>query len=450
MSDRDELSAEQRIDGRYHLVERLTDWGAGECWRARDVEAHTRVVVKLLPAIAPNDARRAAALQSLLRRLEKFRHRGVAATLASGVVRGRPYVVLEHLDGVSLGAALSRARTASRLLEPGMLVNVFDRTLEALAAAHADARPLVHGGLTPASVLAALVDGRLVVRVLDFGLATVFGARLRDRAASEYVPPELDDDPERVTPACDVFALGAMLTEAVTDRRTASGGLTATVGGLSAVATRREDMPNALLGVASRAMRVDPDGRFATVSAMHDAFNAAWGAHPEAHDDAAPLDTAPAVSWERYADEALAAPKSAPPADLFEARAVAPVFAPAPMPPLSAPPPSLPSPAPSPSLPSPARVFDATLVATPHAAPAHFDATLVAAPHAAPATFDASIFAAQPASHAPPAPLAKPAPPASPAKAAPLTKPVRARSPIAFVIAAVAALVAALGWRLVR
>lgn len=440
MSDRDALREGQRIDGRYQLVERLTDWGAGECWRARDVEAHTRVVVKLLPAIAPNDSRRAAELQSLVRRLVKFRHRGVAATLASGVVEGRHYLVLEHLDGVSLAAALSRARTASRLLEPGMLVNLFDRTLEALAAAHGDARPLVHGGLTPASVLAALVDGRLVVRVLDFGLATVFSPRLRDRAAGEYVAPELEDDPERVTPACDVFALGAMLTEAVTDRRTASGGLTATVGGLSAVATRREDMPNALLGVASRAMRVDPDGRFPSVSAMHDAFSAAWGAPPEADDDAAPLDTAPAVSWERYADEALTAPKSAPPADLFDARAIAPVFAPAPMPPLSAPP-SQPAPAPAaPATPT----FAATLVATPHAAPAHFDATLVATPHAAPETFDASIFAAQPVSRAPPAPITQSAPITQPAP------PPRARSPLAIVIAAVVALVAALAWHLVR
>jgi eukaryotic-like serine/threonine-protein kinase len=446
MSERDTLREGQRLDGRYHLVERLTDWGVGECWRARDVEAHTRVVVKLLPPLAPSDARRTSELQSLVRRLVKFRHRGVAATLASGVFEGRPYLVLEHLDGVSLGAAFSRARTASRLLEPGMLVNLFDRTLEALTAAHGDARPLVHGALTPASVLAALVDGRLVVRVLDFGLVTVFGPRLRDRAAGDYVAPELDDDPERVTPACDVFALGAMLTEAVTDRRTASGGITATVGGLSAVATRREDMPNALLGVASRAMRVDPDGRFASAAAMHDAFNAAWGAHPDSHDDAPALDTAPAVSWERYADEALAAPASAPPADLFDARAVTPVFAPAPMPPLSVPSPSLPSPAAPPAL----ALDAATLVATPHDAPALDAATLVATPHAAPATFDASIFAAQSAPAAQFTPRAKPAPIATPSPIATPAPPVRARSPVAFVVAVLAALVAALAWRFVR
>jgi hypothetical protein len=434
MSHEDTLRADQRLDGRYHLVERLTDWGVGVCWRARDVEAHARVVVKLLPPIAPDDTRRASELQSLVRRLVKFRHRGVAAVLASGVTQNRPYLVLEHLDGVSLGAALSRARTAARLLEPGMLVNVFDRALEALAAAHGEARPLVHGGLTPASVLAAVVDGRLVVRVLDFGLATVFGARLRDRAAGEYLAPELDDDPDRVTPACDVFALGAILNESVTDRRTASGGLTATVGGLSAVATRRDDMPNGLLGVASRAMRVEPDDRFATVAALRDAFSAAWGAPPDARDDAAPPDAAPAVSWERYADEARAASRHAAPADLFDTPSIAPVFAPARLPALSTP-----APAPPASLPAPApALFDATLVATPHAAPDRFDATLVATPHAAPAPFDAALFAAQPAAPARPpvAPAVAPVPPA--------------RSPVALVIAALAALVAALVWRLVR
>lgn len=431
------LPHEMVIDGRYQLVARVTDWGVGECWRARDVEAHTRVMVKVLPTIAPSDARRAGEFASLARRLVKLEHRGVAKTLASGVVQGRPYLVQEYLDAVSLGAALSRARTAMKLLEPGMLANLIDRALEAVAAAHAQPRPMVHGGLTAGSVVAAMVDDRLVVRVLDFGLAPLFGARLRDKSAGEYTAPELDDDPERVGPASDVFALGAILTEAITDRRTASGNLAATVGGLSAISTRRDDLPSALMGVASRATRHDPDERYATVAALHEAFLAAWARPVDRSEAAPPRDDAPAVSWERYADAPTAAPAAL---DAFTAKAdAAPTFAPLVLPTLSTPPPaperaSTPTPARA-STPTPARDgFDATLIARSH------PATPTAAAPAAPA-FDATLVARSPLAAAP-----REAAPAAPTTAAVAPAQRPGGGLVALGVALVSLLAVALWW----
>lgn len=403
MSAAPPLAPDLVLDGRYRLIEPVTDWGVGESWSARDTTELKRVTVKFLPPVAAADTRTTTAFQALARRLVKLRHRGVVETRAFGFVHGRPYLVQESLDGVSLRVGFARARTAMRLLEPGMLANILDRACEAVEAAHGDARPLVHGALTPGSIVAALLDGRLVVRVLDFGLAEVFGARLRDKSAGEYTAPELDDEPDRFTAACDVFALGSVVMEAITDRRTASGGSAATLGGLSAVAKRRDDVPNALMGVASRATRLEPDARYANVKELHEALNAAWARPGDPSPEAAtpPRDDAAPQSWERYAAESTAAPDLA----MFSATAskAAPVFAPVAPPPAPSPPrtaemsevhlPSTPLTKPLEETllaqpPAPIHVPVAPIVARPAspASPAAFDATMVAPPPRAPAS----------------------------------------------------------------
>ncbi len=309
------------FDGRYHLEAPLDDFGVGESWRARDRDGAT-VIVKLLPPLGASTAR----FNDLGRALSAARHRGVLATLRHGVCDGRPYLVHEFFAGVSLAKGFAQARTGRHLLAPGVLANLLDRACEALEAAHRMAPPLVHGGLMPGALVAAMVAGRFDVRVIDFGLAPVFGDRLKVARATEYMAPSLEDDPERATAADDVFALGTVVLEAVTDRRDALLGA-GTVGNLSAVAKRRQDVPAALMAIASRATRVDPRQRYADVTALRDALDAAWSpdARP-ARDDAA--SEAPAriagvaaeyTSWVRFADAdapspiaPVAAPAAAP------------------------------------------------------------------------------------------------------------------------------------------
>lgn len=449
------------VEGRYRLIERVADWGVGESWRARDTVDRARVTVKFLPLVAPGDTRTAGEFQSLARRLIKLRHRSVVETRAYGFFEGRPYLVQESLDGVSLAVGFARARTAMRLLAPGMLANILDRACEALEVAHGDARPLAHGGLTPASVVAALIDERLVVRVLDFGLVPLFGARLRHKAAGEYTAPELDDDPERFTPAGDIFALGSIVMEAITDRRTASGGVTATLGGLSAAVQRRDDVPAALMAVVSRATRLEPDGRYPTAKALHDALAATWSRPGDGAVEArvSVLADATPESWERYAKEATA---SSPGLAMFtSASTVAPVFAPAARPPEPAParptPRALPRTAEMSEMSAPgdpppgARSFEETLAApTPAAAPQRVQAPVVAPPPAAPEGLAATLVARPiqaPAglAVAPAAAVISPARPAAPSRKTPGKGALLALGVVALLLAC-----AALGWAFTR
>jgi serine/threonine-protein kinase len=439
MSTTPTLARDLVLDGRYRLIEAITDWGVGESWSARDTTELKRVTLKFLPLVAANDTRTTAEFQSLARRLVKLRHRGVVETRAFGFFHGRPYLVQESLDGVSLRVGFARARTAMRLLEPGMLANILDRACEAVEIAHGDARPLLHGALTPGSIVAALLDGRLVVRVLDFGLAEVFGARLGDKSAGDCTAPELDDEPDRFTPACDLFALGSIIMEAITDRRTVSGGAVATIGGLSAVAKRRDDVPNALMGVASRATRLEPEARYATAKELHEALSAAWTrpGEPAAEAASPPREDAAPQSWERYAAESSAAPDLG----MFSAAAAkaAPVFAPI------AAPPKAPVPRTAemsevhlPSTPL-TKPLEETLLASPPA-PVVTPSPIVAKPPspASPAPFDATMVAPPPR---PSAPLV-----ATPSSASPATAPTRRPPWIALGIVALVLAGVALWW----
>src|SRR5919199_3567244 len=103
---------EERIAGRYRLVERLGAGGMSEVWRAEDEELERSVAVKLLRADADRArfAREARAVAALS-------HPNINQLYDYGEAEGRPFMVLEYLPGGSLeesltyGEALDDARS---------------------------------------------------------------------------------------------------------------------------------------------------------------------------------------------------------------------------------------------------------------------------------------------------------------------------------------------------
>ena len=195
----------------YRVEELLGSGGCGEVWRARDVVGGRLVALKVLrqdgPPAERDRLRREAAVLAGLRSPHVVRLLTVV-TSARGLV-----LVLEFQGGGSL-ASLLRSRPR---LAPGEVVTIAAPLARALAAVHAVG--IVHGDISPANILFA-VDGRPVLS--DLGVSRLAGRAGADAVTAAYADPAvLEGAP--LTPAADLYALGAVCFEALTGQPPLAG-----------------------------------------------------------------------------------------------------------------------------------------------------------------------------------------------------------------------------------
>jgi tetratricopeptide (TPR) repeat protein len=230
--------------GRFELVRELGRGGFGVVWEARDTELGRSVAFKAVRASGPGDAHR----ERLLREAEaaaRLSHPNIVTIHDLGRTEHGPYLVLELLRGVSLAERLARGPApVAEAVRVGVEV--------ARALAHAHAMGVIHRDLKPGNVFLC-EDGR--VKVLDFGLARVFGAAAAAGGTPGYMAPEQwrrEPEDERT----DLFALGVLL------HRLLAGALPFGEGRPEAPA-RPLELPDApaLAGLVGRLLELEPAGR---------------------------------------------------------------------------------------------------------------------------------------------------------------------------------------------
>ncbi|MEX1368261.1 MAG: serine/threonine-protein kinase [Nannocystaceae bacterium] len=149
--------------GRYLIIDKLGAGGMGVVYAAYDPQLDRKVAIKLL--YVEYDERRSTEGRARLVReakaLAQLSHPNVVTVHEVGTEQGRVYLVMEHVDGRTLGQWLEQGpRTRAEILE------AFHAAGQGLAAAHA--KGLVHRDFKPDNVMIG-TQGR--VRVMDFGLA---------------------------------------------------------------------------------------------------------------------------------------------------------------------------------------------------------------------------------------------------------------------------------------
>jgi serine/threonine-protein kinase len=200
--------SEELVAGRYRLLEPLGRGAMSAVWEAEDLELARRVAVKTLAPSADRqrferEARAVAALS----------HANIVALYDYGESEGRPYMVLECLQGGSLEDRLQAA-------EP--LPDAETRRLAADVAAglaHAHERGLVHRDLKPANILFD-TEGR--AKIADFGIARMRGTGTLTEAGTvlgtaSYLSPEQATG-AIAGPASDVYSFGVILFRLLTGR----------------------------------------------------------------------------------------------------------------------------------------------------------------------------------------------------------------------------------------
>ncbi|WP_147425207.1 serine/threonine-protein kinase [Bailinhaonella thermotolerans] len=206
------------IAGRYELVSPLGRGGMGQVWKAYDTLLDRSVAIKLMrddgfaarPDRADDLARRFRREASVTAGL---RHTGVPAVHDAGAFEGSLYLVMELVEGHTLGRLIAEHGP----LPVPWAAAIAARVCEVLDAAHRQS--LIHRDLKPQNIMLAF-DG--AVKVLDFGVAAVLDASRITRTGESvgtpaYMSPEQlrAEDP---TARTDLYALGCVIHEMLTGR----------------------------------------------------------------------------------------------------------------------------------------------------------------------------------------------------------------------------------------
>lgn len=203
------LTAGDVVSGRYRLESHLGSGATSSVWKARDVELGRVVALKALlgSGVHPDLASRFEREGTILGRLS---HPNLVPVYASGNHDGRPYLVMELVDGVPFDEVL-----ADGPLPVDDALGVVADVAAGLGAAHRAG--VVHRDVKPANIVCG-TDG--TPRLVDFGIARAGDLTTMTSADSvmgtaAYLSPEQARG-QVPGPATDVYALGCVLYQALT------------------------------------------------------------------------------------------------------------------------------------------------------------------------------------------------------------------------------------------
>ncbi|MEO8875367.1 MAG: serine/threonine-protein kinase, partial [Polyangiaceae bacterium] len=264
------------LAGKYRVERLLGAGGMGVVVLARHIQLDQLVAVKFLLAESLKNPKVVARFEREARAVVKLKGDHVARVLDVGVMEtGAPYIVMEYLEGEDLANAVERRGQ----LPIAEAVDYLLQTCEALAEAHA--LGIVHRDLKPGNLfLTKRVDGKGLVKVLDFGISKLEGDRenltlthtTEVLGSPKYMSPEQLRASRFADARSDIWSLGVILYELITADMPF---LAETLAHLCALVisdqprpmrSLRPDIPPGIEAIILRCMEKDPNKRFQNVS----------------------------------------------------------------------------------------------------------------------------------------------------------------------------------------
>jgi serine/threonine-protein kinase len=271
---------------RYALVGLLGEGAMGAVYLARQMPLDREVAIKVIRpmALSGNTKSREQLAQRFLREAQlqaDFNHHAVVTVLDFGAEPDATlFMVMERLHGVPLSQVMADG------LEPQILVGMVLQLLDALGRFHD--RGMIHRDIKPDNLMVLdgppAADGMPRVKLLDFGIAK----SIRDRSNTkltqdgtvfgtpEYMAPEQAMGvPEMVDQRCDLYAVGAVLSEGLTGQPPFTGNsplaiLHRVVSGQ--VPPLPDTVEPALAAVVLKALAKEREGRYEDARAMAEAL----------------------------------------------------------------------------------------------------------------------------------------------------------------------------------
>ncbi|MEM6672113.1 MAG: protein kinase [Planctomycetota bacterium] len=306
-----ETAEDERVPG-YELLELVGVGGMGRVFRAHEDGGLDREVAIKLIKPGMDSAAVLRRFGNERKTLAQLQHPNIATILSAGLTSlGRPYFALEFIDGLPL----VRFCDVHSLGLPDR-VRLFCKVCAAIS--HAHERRVIHRDIKPSNVLVRMIDGEAVPSVIDFGLSRALDVRgeldeSRPTMQGQFIgtpefmsPEQARGDIDRVDERSDVYSLGVMLFELLVglmpfserqflgnsgsdiDAFLAKNEITppsrrsSVAEGARARASARRCTPSRLAStlkgpldwVVMKAVRYEPQERYASVSALADDLRA--------------------------------------------------------------------------------------------------------------------------------------------------------------------------------
>jgi serine/threonine protein kinase/Tol biopolymer transport system component len=284
--------------GPYEIVSLLGAGGMGEVYRARDTRLDRIVAIKVLPAhLTANEGSRAR-FEREARAISALSHPNICALYDVGRDGDTEYLVMEYLEGQTLGDLLARGP-----LPRNQFVKLGAQIAEALQ--HAHRAGIIHRDLKPGNIM--ITNGG--AKLLDFGLAKfadpVSEPLDQQETATRREPLTADGtvvgtyqymSPEQIEGRpldhrTDIFSLGVILYEMATGKRPFGGSsrvtLIAAILSSDPVSIRslQPDATPDLERIILTALQKDPEERWQTAQDI--ALQLRWSGEPSHADDRA-------------------------------------------------------------------------------------------------------------------------------------------------------------------
>ena len=263
------------LEGEKLSVESLVGTGSvGEVWRVRRRDGSAAALKLLLPHAARSESA-VGAFEREAKLYQRILHPGIPKFIGSGRTDAGPYLLIDFVEGNTLGALLGDP------IQPRLALRVARDVLDVLAALHAmrgddgTRLGLVHRDLSPSNVL---LGNEGHVKLADFGIAkatmgTLATTGVMAKGTLGYMSPEQARG-EPLDPRSDLFSIGALLHEMLSgtppydegDARLALA--RARAGDVRPFDETAPGADPALVELVDRALSETPTDRFPSAEAM--------------------------------------------------------------------------------------------------------------------------------------------------------------------------------------
>ena len=270
---------------RYRVERLLGQGGMGSVWAGKHMTLGHFVAIKFIhPALAESaEALRRFDIEA--RAAARIKSRHAAAVHDHGVTPdGRPYIVMEYLEGETLEHAIRRRG----ILPLDEVAEIVGQTARALDVAHAAG--VVHRDLKPDNVFLANdreTSGKYTVKIVDFGIAKIVQDEAKGSGPTQagtvlgtphYMSPEALTGSAPVSAVSDVWSLAACAFAATCGRAPFEGGaigdvvLKVCAAPMPVPSKINPSLPRAFDDWFARACARDPARRFASAKELADAL----------------------------------------------------------------------------------------------------------------------------------------------------------------------------------